>query len=55
MVNKKQYDAMTLRMLVKKMYNGSTNKVLEDVAGKERVHDLLLIRGEDLESLSRYL
>ena len=48
---------MTLHKLVKKICNGSTSTVEEDALGKimEFPHNFLLVRGNDYESLPKYL
>ena len=57
MIKTKRYCAMQLLGLVRKICNGSTYVVVDDVVGSliESLHNALLIRGDDFNSLPKYL
>ena len=56
-VKDKQCCAMKLLGLVQKIMNGSTYVVVDDAVGSlvESLHNVLLIRGDDFDSLPKYL
>ena len=57
MVKTKRYCAMKLYELARKNYNGSTHVVVDDVVGNilEALYNVLLITGDDFQSLPKYL
>ena len=57
MVKDKQCCAMKLLGLVQKIMNESTYEVVDDAVGSlvESLHNVLLIRGDDFDSLPKYL
>ena len=57
MVKAKRYCSMKLLDLVKKICNGSTYVIVDDVVGNliESLYNVMLIRGDDFNSLPRYL
>lgn len=53
----KRFNAMTLYSLIKKIYNGSTLVIVEDMIDNvlEVLYNFVLIRGEEYDSLAKYL
>jgi len=57
MVSQERFDSKTLHRLIRKICNGSTSVVGEDVLGNlmESLYSFLMIRGDDYDSLPKYL
>ena len=55
MVARKRHNSMMLHQLIKKMCNGSTSVVVEEVLGNlvEALHNFVLIRGEEHDTLPK--
>ena len=51
------FNTMILHKLVRKIYNGSTTVMFDDVVGNavESMHSMLLLRGDDYQSFPKIL
>ena len=56
-MSSKRFNAMKLCGLIRKIFNGSTSMIVEDVAGNmvEDLHNFALVRGEEFHSLHKCL